>query len=96
MIREQKVRISGSEYEYLRMDMGNAPLVIVKGRRGYVMCGYLNLDAANKLGDCAVRVTGVEDLESVLESTAVGISDAARNLGILDGQKVAEFIHLLG
>lgn len=95
MIRSENVRISGSEYEYLRMDMGDAPLIVLKGSTGYVMCGYLNLDAANKLGDCAVRVTGVNNLESVLESTAVGVSDEARKLGILEGQKVSDIIKFL-
>ncbi len=95
MIRSENVRISGSDYEYLRMDLDNAPLVVVKGLKGYVMCGYLNLDAANKLGDIAVRVTGVNNLETVLGSTAVGVSEAAREIGISEGQKVSDFIHLL-
>ncbi len=79
----------------MRMDMGNAPLVVLKGSKGYVMCGYLNLDSANKLGDVAVRVTGVNNLETVLASTAVGVSEGARELGISEGQKVSDFIHLL-
>lgn len=95
MIKSEQVTISGSEYEYLRMDMGSAPLVIVKGKKGFVMCGYLNMEAANKLGDCAVRVTGVNDLKTVLESSAVGVSQRARELGIREGQKVSDFIHLL-
>ncbi len=95
MITSENVVISGSNYEYLRMDMGSAPLVILKGKKGFVMCGYLNLEAANKLGDCAVRVTGVKDLETVLDSNAAGVSDGARKLGISEGQKVSEFIHLL-
>ena len=95
MIRSENVRISGSDYEYLRMDMDNAPLVVLKGLKGYVMCGYLNLDAANKLGDIAVRVTGVNNLETVLASTAVGVSEAAREIGITEGQKVSDIIHLL-
>ena len=95
MITTENVDISGSDYEYLRMDMGTAPLVILKGKKGFVMCGYLNLEAANKLGDCAVRVTGVKDLETILNSSATGVSEAARKLGINEGQKVSDFIHLL-
>lgn len=95
MIKSENVKISGSDYEYLRMDMGSAPLVILKGKKGFVMCGYLNMEAANKLGDCAVRVTGVNDLDTVLSSNAVGVSEGARELGISEGQKVSDFIHLL-
>lgn len=95
MIDVDRVEISGSEFEYLRMDMGTAPLVILKGKKGFVMCGYLNMDAANKLGDCAVRVTGVKDLDTLLESKAIGVSENAARLGISEGQKVTEFLHLL-
>ncbi|MFH1775025.1 MAG: DUF1805 domain-containing protein [Methanobacteriota archaeon] len=32
---------------------------MIKAEKGFVMCGYLNISAANALGDAAVRVTGV-------------------------------------
>ena len=95
MIEAKSVRISGSDYDFLSMGMGSAPLLILKGSRGFVMCGYLNLEAANKLGDAAVRVTGVSDLGTLLESKAIGVSEKARELGITEGQKVSDFIHLL-
>ena len=63
--------------------------------KGFVMCGYLNLDAANKLGDCAVRVSGVSDLRTLLDSKAAGVSEEAKKLGISEGQKVSEFVQLL-
>lgn len=95
MIETKSVEISGSSYEYLRMEMENAPLLVLKGKKGFVMCGYLNLEAANKLGDTAVRVSGVSNLDTLLESKAVGVSEKARALGISEGQKVADFIQLL-
>lgn len=95
MIEADSVEIAGSNFEFLKMGMSSAPLLVLKGKKGFVMCGYLNLEAANKLGDCAVRVTGVSDLQSLLESKAAGVSDNARKLGISEGQKVSDFIHLL-
>lgn len=95
MIEVNEVELSGKLYKYVRVDMNKAPLVLLKGSKGYVMCGYLNLEAAEKLGDAAVRVTGVNDLNSVLESNAAGVTGQARNLGISEGQKVRDFIHLL-
>lgn len=95
MVEVKEVELSGKLYKYVRVEMGKAPLVLLKGDRGYVMCGYLNLEAAGKLGDAAVRVTGVNDLASILESNAVGATDQAKNLGISEGQKVKDFIHLL-
>jgi uncharacterized protein YunC (DUF1805 family) len=95
MIEADTVEISGSKYEYVKMPMFKAPLLLLKGKKGFVMCGYLNLEAANKLGDCAVRVSGVSDLQTLLDSKAAGVSDEAKKLGISEGQKVSDFIHLL-
>lgn len=95
MIEVDEVELAGKQFKYVRVDMNKAPLVLLKGSKGYVMCGYLNLEAAEKLGDAAVRVTGVNDLATVLESSAAGITEQARKLGISEGQKVKDFIHLL-
>ncbi len=95
MMEADTVEISGSRYEYIKVPMTKAPLLLLKGKKGFVMCGYLNLDAANKLGDCAVRVSGVNDLKTLLESKAAGVSEEAKKLGISEGQKVSDFIHLL-
>lgn len=95
MVDVQEVEIKGKLYKYVRVEMDAAPLVLLKGSGGYVMCGYLNLEAAEKLGDAAVRVTGVKDLDTVLQSKAAGVTSRATALGIQQGQKVVDFIHLL-
>ena len=75
MIQAESVEIGGKSFEFMRMAMGTAPLLVLKGSKGFVMCGYLNLEAANKLGDVAVRVTGVSDLRSLTESKVAGVSE---------------------
>ena len=77
------------------MPMGKAPLLVLKGKRGFVMCGYLNLEASEKLGDAAVRVTGVSDLDTMLNSRVAGVTQRASELGITEGQKVSDIISLL-
>ncbi len=69
----------------LKMDMEHAPLLVIRAGCGFVMCGYLNMDIANKLGDVAVRVTGVRSFEDVLNAKAVDVSEAAKKLGISVG-----------
>lgn len=69
----------------LKMDMEHAPLLVIRAGKGFVMCGYLNMEAADKLGDVAVRVTGVKSFEEVLNARAVDVSDAAKKLGITTG-----------
>ncbi|MBE0522673.1 MAG: DUF1805 domain-containing protein, partial [Candidatus Methanoperedenaceae archaeon] len=58
MIVEQ-IELGNGSAIGLKFDMEHAPLVVIRARKGFVMCGYLDVNIANKLGDVAVRVTGV-------------------------------------
>ncbi len=66
----------------LKFEMQNAPLLVIKADKGFVMCGYLDIDMAETLGDVAVRVRGVNTFEDVLDAQVVGITQAAADLGI--------------
>ncbi len=77
----------------LKMDMEHAPLLVIRAGKGFVMCGYLNMDVANKLGDAAVRVTGVKSFEDVLNAKAVDVSEAAKKLGITIGMPAKEALN---
>ncbi|MCZ7383146.1 MAG: DUF1805 domain-containing protein [Candidatus Methanoperedens sp.] len=77
----------------LKMDMENAPLLVIRAGCGFVMCGYLNMDIANKLGDVAVRVTGVRSFEEVLNAKAQDVSLAAKSLGIIVGMTAKDALN---
>ncbi|MDF1557190.1 MAG: DUF1805 domain-containing protein [ANME-2 cluster archaeon] len=69
----------------LKMDMEHAPLLVIRAPRGFIMCGYLNIDTAQKLGDVAVKVTGVSSFDDVLAANVAGTTQAAEELGIKVG-----------
>lgn len=77
----------------LKMDMEHAPLLVIRAAKGFVMCGYLNIEVANKLGDVAVRVTGVKSFEDMLNAKAVDVSEAAKKLGITIGMPAREALN---
>ncbi|MCX9073563.1 MAG: DUF1805 domain-containing protein [Candidatus Methanoperedens sp.] len=79
----------------LKMDMEHAPLLVIRAKKGFVMCGYLNIEVANKLGDAAVRVTGVRTFEDVLNAKAVDVSEAAEKLGITAGMNAKEALQMM-
>ena len=89
MIIEQISLKNGSALG-LKLDMEHAPLLVIRAKKGFVMCGYLNIEAANKLGDTAVRVTGVNSFEDVLNAKAKEVSEAAKKLGIAIGMPAKE------
>ena len=78
-----------------KMDMEYAPLLVIRAGCGFVMCGYLNMEIANKLGDVAVRVTGVRSFEDVLGAKAVDVSEAARKRGVSAGMTAREALNLM-
>jgi len=71
------------------------PLVIIRGRKGFVMCGYLDINVANKLGLIAARVVGVKNVEEILEKEIVNVTSKAKELGIKEGMKVKEILELI-
>ncbi|HJH30834.1 MAG TPA: DUF1805 domain-containing protein [Methanosarcinaceae archaeon] len=81
MIIEQ-VKLTNGTALGLRFDMQNAPLLVIRADKGFVMCGYLDIEMAEALGDVAVRVRGVNTFEDVLDAQVIGTTQAATDLGI--------------
>ena len=86
----EEIKLGNGSALGLKLDMEHAPLLVIRANKGFVMCGYLNMNVANKLGDAAVRVTGVKSFEDVLNSKAVDVSEAAKKLGITVGMPARE------
>ncbi|WP_010916673.1 YunC family protein [Thermoplasma volcanium] len=95
MIEIDTVNLNGKAFQFFRMGLGNAPLLILKGEHGYAMCGYLNLDAAEKLGDTAVRITGIKTLDDMLNGKIVEVTSAASALGIKKGDVLKDVLSKL-
>ena len=74
----------------LRMEMEKAPLILIKARLGFVMCGYLDIATAEKLGDAAAVVRGVSSFEEMLDSNIANLTTSARNLGITEKMTVRQ------
>lgn len=69
-------------------------MIVVKCAKGYVMCGYLNMDAAEKFGDAAV-VAGGADFDALLAGKIKGMTSAAAKLGVKDGMTAMEAAELM-
>jgi uncharacterized protein YunC (DUF1805 family) len=89
----EQIKLENGSALGLKMDMENAPLLVIRAGCGFVMCGYLNMDVANKLGDVAVRVTGVRSFEDVLNAKAQDVSLAAKSLGIIVGMTAKDALN---
>jgi uncharacterized protein YunC (DUF1805 family) len=70
--------------------------IVLRGEKGYIMCGYLNLSVANRFGDVAVKITGVSTIDEALKAKVQGVSRAAEKIGIYKGQPVRKVLSIIG
>jgi uncharacterized protein YunC (DUF1805 family) len=95
MLTTQTITLEKGKATGFLIDLGKAPLILITVKRGYVMCGYLNIASANKIGDIAGRVTGVKTFDDVLNADVVEVSENAKQAGLKEGMKAKEFLNNL-
>ncbi len=91
----EKIELDNGSALGLSFSMQNAPLIVIRADRGFVMCGYLDMDTAAALGDVAVKVKGVNTFDDLLHAPVVGATQEAMNLGIKVGMKGKEALELM-
>ena len=94
-MKTKKIKLEKGQVVGYLIELGNAPLIIIQAKQGYVMCGYLNMDTANKLGDIAGKVTGFKSFNDVLNSTIIEVSDNAKKVGLFEGKNAKDFLNML-
>ena len=73
----------------------NANLVMMVARKGFVGCGYLNMETAERLGDALALVTGVKTLDDVLNAEIKKVSSKAKEFGVTEGMTGKQALELL-
>ena len=96
MIKINPLKIDSKTAVGLKVDLPNAPpLLLVMGEKGFVMCGFLNMDAAEKLNVTAAMASGVKSFEDVLEAGVKAVTSEARKMGIEPGMMGRDAVELL-
>jgi uncharacterized protein YunC (DUF1805 family) len=94
-MKTQTISLKKGEATGYCIDLGKAPLLIIQAMKGYVMCGYLNMNAANKIGDIAGKVTGVRTFDDMLNADVVEVSENAKLAGLNQGMNAKDFLNAL-
>jgi uncharacterized protein YunC (DUF1805 family) len=76
-----------------RIDL-KLPLLVIRGSRGVLACGYLNVETFNKTGEAAAIVTGVRTFEDMLTAKVAAVSTAAEQAGARVGMTGGEALAL--
>jgi uncharacterized protein YunC (DUF1805 family) len=70
------------------------PLLIIKGLKGFLACGYINVETCNKTGEACAIVIGVKTHDEMLNAEVKAVSAAAGQLGARAGMKGEEVLSL--
>ncbi len=85
MILNSEIRLKNGIVTGSLIKLQNKPLIIINSKNGYLMCGYLDVNVANKHGDIAGKVTGIDNFEEALNAKIIELSVAAKKLGLKKG-----------
>ena len=92
----EKIKINDKSVLGLKVELPNSPpLLLMVGEKGFVMCGYLNMEAAEKLQTAAAMVSGVKSFQDVLEAEIKTATSKAKELGVNPGMKGQEALKKL-
>ncbi len=76
------LEINGNSFEGYTIQLNNAKLLLIKGKKGVLACGYINIETADKMQDAMAIVRGVNSYEDMLKAQVVVISKAALASGV--------------
>lgn len=95
MIRYKKIKVEKKFLETVVFPLGKKNLIVIKGKKGYIMCGYLDLKVAQKFGEVAVKIAGVSNIKDALRTKVDSLTSQAGELGIYKGQPIKEVIKII-
>ena len=96
MININPLKINGKTAVGVRVNLPESPpLILVIGETGFVMCGFLNIDAVEKLNVTAAMVSGVKDFKDVLKAEVRAVTSEASKKGIKIGMAGKDALKLL-
>lgn len=69
----------------IEITLPEANMVLALGKKGYLMCGYLNLEVCEKFKGCAAVIRGVTNVKELLEGKVAAVTQKAKRLGLEPG-----------
>lgn len=93
---EQNSEVNSIEkYPVVEEKLGNLKLLIIKAKRGYIACSYINKETAEKVGDIAGFVTGVKNLNDMFKSKIRAVTSWGEDVGLREGMSVKKALEIL-
>ena len=81
----ETIRIDGHEFTGYQIPTEHGTILLLQGARGFLGCGYFNIETANKMREHVAIVRGVKTFDDMLAAPVAACSSAAANLGLRPG-----------
>ena len=99
MIKTETLQVNGKDIQAVCIQApggeGHPNMLVMVADKGYIMCGYLNQEAAEKFGDAAC-VVGGSSFEELLANPVKAVTPEAARLGIevgMTGEEACEILN---
>lgn len=89
------MKFAGNDYKTYSIPTNNTAVLIIAANNGFLACGYIKVETANKVGDACAIVTGVKTPEDMLEAYVVDASEKAKEMGVKKGMNGTEALLLM-
>ena len=92
----KEITVNGKNYQAFEGEIApGSSLVFIKGSKGFIMCGYLNMETAEKMKNIAAVATGVKNVDDMLKTTIVKMTACAEAAGIKAGMPVTQALEYI-
>ena len=79
------VTINGQSLDAVAFPTEHSVVLMIRGKKGLLGCGYLSVATADKTGDAVAIVSGVKNYDDMLKANVKAVSAAAVALGVAAG-----------
>ena len=86
---------SDGVFHYLETNGLARPLLLIIAPKGFLACGYIDVESCNKTKEACAIVTGVSNQDDMNKASIKKVSESASKLGIKVGMTGAEALKLL-
>jgi uncharacterized protein YunC (DUF1805 family) len=91
MINVSSLKVDGKACLGVRVELPDSPpMLLIIADKGFVMCGLLNMETAEKLNVAAAMVSGVKTFDDVLNAQIKAVTSKAKRLRTDVGMKGSE------
>ena len=84
------VTIDGRSFDAVSFPTAHSVVLMIRGGKGFLGCGYLSVATADKTGDALAIVSGVKNYDDMLKAEVKAVSAAAAALGVTVGMSGKE------